>query len=117
MSWAGFADRITVAEGLSPEIEFPEPVQMCVSEIIGTLAGSEGAGAVLRDARERLVKLCSSRTAAPPPPSHVAQARFWKGCRTTRRCGSGLVRPAPSRWSRCATCPDPELVHAATQHA
>ncbi|MBU3866319.1 50S ribosomal protein L11 methyltransferase [Streptomyces sp. 4503] len=53
---AGFADRITVVEGLSTEIELPEPVDMCVSEIIGTLAGSEGAGPVLRDARERLVK-------------------------------------------------------------
>ncbi|MFJ1996254.1 50S ribosomal protein L11 methyltransferase [Streptomyces asiaticus] len=53
---AGFADRITVVEGLSTEIELPEPVDMCVSEIIGTLGGSEGAGSVLRDARERLVK-------------------------------------------------------------
>ncbi|GAA3658825.1 methyltransferase domain-containing protein [Streptomyces iranensis] len=53
---AGFADRITVIEGLSTEIELPEPVDMCVSEIIGTLGGSEGAGSVLRDARERLVK-------------------------------------------------------------
>ncbi|WP_447041076.1 50S ribosomal protein L11 methyltransferase [Streptomyces sp. DSM 118878] len=53
---AGFADRITVIEGLSTEIELPEPVEMCVSEIIGTLGGSEGAGSVLRDARERLVK-------------------------------------------------------------
>ncbi|MCQ8194981.1 50S ribosomal protein L11 methyltransferase [Streptomyces rugosispiralis] len=53
---AGFADRITVVEGLSTEIELPEPVDVCVSEIIGTLAGSEGAGSVLRDARKRLVK-------------------------------------------------------------
>ncbi|MCQ6247378.1 50S ribosomal protein L11 methyltransferase [Streptomyces malaysiensis] len=53
---AGFADRITVVEGLSTEIELPEPVEMCVSEIIGTLGGSEGAGRVLRDARERLVR-------------------------------------------------------------
>ncbi|GAA1247666.1 50S ribosomal protein L11 methyltransferase [Streptomyces javensis] len=53
---AGFADRITVVEGLSTEIELPGPVDMCVSEIIGTLGGSEGAGPVLRDARERLVK-------------------------------------------------------------
>ncbi|MFE2179529.1 50S ribosomal protein L11 methyltransferase [Streptomyces sp. NPDC059455] len=53
---AGFADRITVVEGLSTEIELPEPVEMCISEIIGTLGGSEGAGSVLRDARKRLVK-------------------------------------------------------------
>ncbi|MBB5939797.1 50S ribosomal protein L11 methyltransferase [Streptomyces zagrosensis] len=53
---AGFSDRITVIEGLSTDIELPEPVDLCVSEIIGTLGGSEGAGAVLRDARQRLVK-------------------------------------------------------------
>ncbi|MEK8173548.1 50S ribosomal protein L11 methyltransferase [Streptomyces sp. M19] len=53
---AGLSDRITVLEGLSTDIELPEPVDLCVSEIIGTLGGSEGAGAVLRDARERLVK-------------------------------------------------------------
>ncbi|MBL1118987.1 50S ribosomal protein L11 methyltransferase [Streptomyces sp. 110] len=53
---AGFADRITVVEGLSTDIELPEPVEVCVSEIIGTLGGSEGAGSVLRDARKRLVK-------------------------------------------------------------
>ncbi|GAA2778312.1 methyltransferase domain-containing protein [Crossiella cryophila] len=53
---AGFADRITVVQGLSTEIDLPEPVDVCVSEIIGTLAGSEGAAAVLADARQRLVK-------------------------------------------------------------
>jgi protein arginine N-methyltransferase 1 len=53
---AGFADRITVLEGLSTELDLPEPVDVCVSEIIGTLGGSEGAAAVLADARRRLVK-------------------------------------------------------------
>jgi protein arginine N-methyltransferase 1 len=53
---AGFADRVTVLEGLSTDIGLRSPVDICVSEIIGTLGGSEGAGAVLRDARERLVR-------------------------------------------------------------
>ncbi|GLY16343.1 hypothetical protein Kisp01_33580 [Kineosporia sp. NBRC 101677] len=53
---AGYSDRVTVVEGLSTEISLPERVDLCVSEIIGTLGGSEGAGSVLRDARERLVK-------------------------------------------------------------
>jgi protein arginine N-methyltransferase 1 len=53
---AGFADRVTVLEGLSTALELPEPADLCVSEIIGTLGGSEGAGAVLCDARERLVR-------------------------------------------------------------
>ncbi|MBP2471650.1 protein arginine N-methyltransferase 1 [Crossiella equi] len=53
---AGFADRVTVLEGLSTEVGLPTRADVCVSEIIGNLGGSEGAGAVLRDARERLVK-------------------------------------------------------------
>jgi protein arginine N-methyltransferase 1 len=53
---AGFADRVTVLDGLSTAVELPEPADLCISEIIGTIGGSEGAGAVLRDARERLVR-------------------------------------------------------------
>jgi protein arginine N-methyltransferase 1 len=53
---AGLADRITVLDGLSTGIALPEPVDVCVAEIIGTLGGSEGAGAVLRDARQRLLR-------------------------------------------------------------
>ena len=53
---AGRADRITVLDGLSTGIALPEPVDVCVAEIIGTLGGSEGAGVVLRDARRRLLR-------------------------------------------------------------
>jgi type I protein arginine methyltransferase len=53
---AGLADRITVLEGLSTGIALPEPVDVCVAEIIGTLGGSEGAAAVLTDARHRLIR-------------------------------------------------------------
>jgi type I protein arginine methyltransferase len=53
---AGLADRITVLDGLSTGVTLPEPVDVCVAEIIGTLGGSEGAGAVLRDARQRLLR-------------------------------------------------------------
>jgi protein arginine N-methyltransferase 1 len=53
---AGLADRITVLDGLSTGIALPEPVDLCVAEIIGTLGGSEGAGAALRDARQRLIR-------------------------------------------------------------
>ncbi|OZM72906.1 SAM-dependent methyltransferase [Amycolatopsis antarctica] len=52
---AGLADRITLIEGLSTDIELPVRAEVCVSEIIGTLGGSEGAGPVLRDARLRLL--------------------------------------------------------------
>jgi precorrin-6B methylase 2 len=53
---AGLSDRITVLGGLSTGITLPEPVDVCVAEIIGTLGGSEGAGAALRDARRRLIR-------------------------------------------------------------
>jgi type I protein arginine methyltransferase len=53
---AGVGDRITVLDGLSTGVDLPEPVDVCVAEIIGTLGGAEGAGAVLRDARKRLVR-------------------------------------------------------------
>ena len=52
---AGLAEKVTVIEGMSTEVELPERVDVCVSEIIGTLGGSEGAGAVLRDAWRRHV--------------------------------------------------------------
>ncbi|MFB9904435.1 50S ribosomal protein L11 methyltransferase [Allokutzneria oryzae] len=53
---AGVADRVTVLEGLSTRIELPERVDLLVSEIIGTIGGSEGAEHVLDDARERFLK-------------------------------------------------------------
>lgn len=53
---AGYADRVTVLEGLSTDVGLDEPVDVCVSEIIGCIGGSEGAGSVLRDAKKRLVK-------------------------------------------------------------
>ncbi|MCP3804686.1 50S ribosomal protein L11 methyltransferase [Allokutzneria sp. A3M-2-11 16] len=53
---AGVADRVTILEGLSTEIELPEQVDLLVSEIIGTIGGSEGAEAVLDDARRRFLK-------------------------------------------------------------
>lgn len=52
---AGFSDRVEIVEGLSTEVELPEPVDVCVSEIIGTLGGSEGAAAVLSAARRQFM--------------------------------------------------------------
>jgi protein arginine N-methyltransferase 1 len=53
---AGLTNRITVLDGLSTGISLPEPVDVCVAEIIGTLAGSEGAAAALGDTRQRLLR-------------------------------------------------------------
>jgi protein arginine N-methyltransferase 1 len=43
---AGYADVITVIEGLSTRAQLPERAHVCVSEIIGSVASSEGAIAV-----------------------------------------------------------------------
>ncbi|WP_051898660.1 50S ribosomal protein L11 methyltransferase [Sciscionella sediminilitoris] len=53
---AGFTDRVTILEGLSTELSLPEPVDLCVSEIIGTISSSEGVAEVLHDARKRFLK-------------------------------------------------------------
>ncbi|GAA2848152.1 hypothetical protein GCM10010517_05350 [Streptosporangium fragile] len=52
---AGLADRITVLGGTSAGVELPERVEVCVSEVIGTIGSSEGAATVLADARERFL--------------------------------------------------------------
>ncbi|WP_020500109.1 50S ribosomal protein L11 methyltransferase [Sciscionella marina] len=53
---AGFTDRVTILEGLSTQLSLPEPVDLCVSEIIGTISSSEGVAEVLHDARKRFLK-------------------------------------------------------------
>lgn len=51
----GLGDRVTLIHGLSSEIELPTRVDLCVSEIIGSIGSSEGSIAVLNDARERFL--------------------------------------------------------------
>ncbi|MBP2477496.1 protein arginine N-methyltransferase 1 [Crossiella equi] len=53
---AGYSDVITVLDGLSTQVELPERADVCVSEIIGTIGGSEGAAVVLADVRARFLK-------------------------------------------------------------
>ncbi len=50
----GLSDRIILIKGFSTEVELPEKVDVCVSEIIGTIGSSEGAVPVLNDARRFL---------------------------------------------------------------
>lgn len=52
---AGLSDTITVLTGCSTDLQLPEKIEMCVSEIIGTIGGSEGAAASVRDARQRFM--------------------------------------------------------------
>ncbi|MBK3644067.1 SAM-dependent methyltransferase [Streptomyces niveiscabiei] len=48
-------DRITLLHGQSTNLQFAPRADVCVAEIIGSLAGAEGAAAVLTDARSRLL--------------------------------------------------------------
>jgi amino acid adenylation domain-containing protein len=50
----GLHDRIVVVHADSRRAKLPEPVDVCVSEIIGSVASSEGVISVLNDARRFL---------------------------------------------------------------
>src|SRR5829696_6046291 len=43
-------DRLMLIHGNSLKVELPEQVDVCVSEIIGTISGSEGVATILNDA-------------------------------------------------------------------
>jgi amino acid adenylation domain-containing protein len=50
----GLADTITVIHGDADSVELPEPVDLCVSEVIGTIGSSEGAPTILNAVRHLL---------------------------------------------------------------
>jgi amino acid adenylation domain-containing protein/non-ribosomal peptide synthase protein (TIGR01720 family) len=47
-------DRVTLLQGDSTKLQLPERVDVCVSEILGTIGSSEGAVSILNDARRFL---------------------------------------------------------------
>jgi amino acid adenylation domain-containing protein len=50
----GMQDQIVLIRGNVTMVELPEPVDVCVSEIIGPIGGVEGAAMILNDARRFL---------------------------------------------------------------
>lgn len=50
----GLQDRITVLTGDATDMVLPEPVDWCISEIVGGIGGSEGAAAILNGVRKQL---------------------------------------------------------------
>ena len=50
----GLQEKLVLIHGHSAAVELPEQVDVCVSEIIGTIGGSEGVATVLNDARRFL---------------------------------------------------------------
>lgn len=52
---SGFGRRLELMCGLSTGISLAERAAVCVAEVIGSLAGAEGAAAVITDAKQRLL--------------------------------------------------------------
>ena len=52
----GLSDVIVILEGFSTRIDLPEKVDLCIAEIVGSVASEESAYATIRDAAARLVK-------------------------------------------------------------
>jgi amino acid adenylation domain-containing protein len=50
----GLAEKVVLIHGDATEIELPEKVDVCVSEIVGAIGGSEGAAKILSDAKRFL---------------------------------------------------------------
>jgi len=76
----GLADRIILLKGFSTEVELPERVDVCVSELIGTIGSSEGVVPILNDARRflkpggRMIpERCLTRIAAVQIPDDLLE--------------------------------------------
>ncbi len=77
----GLGARIQLLQGLSTEVEIPEKVDLCVSEIIDSIGGHEGVATVLNDARRRFLKAggimipqrCTTYIAAAQLPDNLAE--------------------------------------------
>jgi thioesterase domain-containing protein/acyl carrier protein len=50
----GLSDKILVIHGDATQVQLPEKVDLCVSELIGAIGNSEGAVSILNDARRFL---------------------------------------------------------------
>ena len=50
----GLTDKIVLIQGDSTQVQLPERVDVCVSEILGTIGSSEGVVSILNDARRFL---------------------------------------------------------------
>ena len=84
---AGMQGQIEVVRGEAGAVELPERAEVCVSELIGTIGGSEGAARVLSEARQRLLRAeaemvprrCVTKVAGVGVPPEVLRAARWSG--------------------------------------
>lgn len=79
----GLEDRIILIHGDATQVRLPEPVDYCVSEIVGPIGGAEGAARIINESR-RLLRTPShvlpsrtvTRVAAVRLPGDVLEAGF-----------------------------------------
>jgi amino acid adenylation domain-containing protein len=77
----GLSERISVIHGRSQDVALPEKVDVCVSENVGHIGGTEGCDFILDDARSRFLKpggvvipnRCETRIAAVCLPPEVLE--------------------------------------------
>lgn len=76
----GLSDKISLIRGDSRDIQLPEQVDVCVSELIGTIGGSEGVVPIINDSRRFLKadglmipQQCLTMIAAAQLPDEVLQ--------------------------------------------
>jgi amino acid adenylation domain-containing protein len=74
----GIEDRLTLIQGDAQKVELPEHVDVCVSELIGTIGSSEGVISILNDARrflrsggEMIPHRCLTKVAAVSLPDEL----------------------------------------------
>ncbi|GAB6040753.1 amino acid adenylation domain-containing protein [Endothiovibrio diazotrophicus] len=79
----GLGDRIEVIHGNALEVELPEPVDYCISEIVGAIGGSEGSARIINGVRRLLKEPANmlpqrslTRVAAVSLPTHALTAGF-----------------------------------------
>ena len=77
----GLEEKITLIHGESTNVRLPEKVDVCVSEILGTIGSSEGVIKILNDARRFLKdngvmvpRRCVTRFAAVTLPDQLREA-------------------------------------------
>jgi amino acid adenylation domain-containing protein len=75
---AGMQQQITLVQGDAMNVELPEAVDVCVSELIGTIGSAEGAATILRRARrflkeggEMIPRRCTTLMAAVRLPEQI----------------------------------------------
>jgi len=75
----GLSDRITVLQGDARTVELPVPADICISEIVGAIGGSEGSAEIINQARRLLrdpSQMLPKRSVTRLCAIHLAEGSF-----------------------------------------